>query len=874
MSSDQLVFGPFHIDMADERLWREQRVIPLKPKTFAVLCYLIEHAGRLITKEEFLNVLWADVRVGSAVVKVCIREIRNALGDPAKTPQYIETVARRGYRFIGPGVSSQHSGVSSLSSSPALSPQHSAPPLVGRETELAQLHSWLVKAISGERQVVFITGEAGIGKTTLVETFLRQIAGQADLWVAAGHCLEQYGAGEAYLPVLEAFGHLCREPQQEGMREVLSQYAPTWLLQMPALLGGVDLEGLHRRTVGATKERMLREMTETLEELTTTRGLVLWFDDVHWSDYSTLDLVSYLARRSQPARLLVICTYRPAAVVVHDHPLRTIKQDLQLHHHCEELPIALLTEGAVEEYLTARFSGSGIVARLTPIIHQRTEGNPLFMVNMVDHLVTQKVVVQRDGRWELAGEVAETDVPTSLREFIEQQIEEVSLEAQLVLEAGSVTEITFSAAVIAAGIGRAVGEVEQICEGLVRQARFLQRKGTEEWPDGTTAACYGFVHSLHQNVLAERVTPGRRVELHRHIGERLEAAYGARAGDLAAELALHFERGREYQRAVQYRQQAAETALLRFAYREAVAHLTIGIALVQKLPSTAEQLELELALQIALGPALMVLNGYADPAVERSYTRARQLCEQTGQAPRLFHILPGLRGIRFVRAELYAARDVAEQHLALAEATQDPGLLTWAHYGVGETELFTGDVSCARRHLQKGIDYYDPQKEIIFYTVPIVQSPGVACLSNMGWVLWLLGYPLQARVRSDEALSLAETLAHPFSLVFALVQALMLHEWRGETPAICGRVDQLIQMCHDQGFPMWRATGVVLRGAALVEHGQVADGIAQLRQGLTAYRATGAEVFLTLVFVMLARACAKAGKRKKGLRSLLRPLSK
>jgi predicted ATPase len=256
-----------------------------------------------------------------------------------------------------------------------------------------------------------------------------------------------------------------------------------------------------------------------------------------------------------------------------------MKYDLQVHHHCKELSLALLTEMAVAEYLATRFSGSDVATQIAPVIHQRTEGNPLFMVNMVDHLVTRKVVVQQDGQWELTGEVAETDVPASLRAFIEQQIEQVIPEAQQMIEAGSVTGMEFSAAVVAAGIDMAVGKVETMCEGLARQARFLQRKGIEEWPDGTVAANYSFVHALYQQILAERVMPGRCVELHRRIGERLEAAYGAQAGDRAAELALHFEHGREYQRAVQYRWQAGENALRQHAHHEAIIHLTKALEL-------------------------------------------------------------------------------------------------------------------------------------------------------------------------------------------------------------------------------------------------------------------------------------------------------
>jgi DNA-binding winged helix-turn-helix (wHTH) protein len=292
-----LVFPPFYLDLDNEQLWRGKRTIPLKPKTFAVLRYVVEHAGRLVTKDELLDALWPDVHVGEAVLKVCIREIRTALRDNAKAPRYIETVHRRGYRFIAPLTSAQPVSSSRFqvpSSKPVPTPYtlHPTPPLVGRDAELRQLHNWLEQALNGERQLAFITGEAGIGKTTLVEAFLAQIAAREDLWIARGQCLEQYGAGEAYLPVLEALGQLCRGPGREGVLAVLNRYAPSWLVQMPALLSEAELKAVRRKAEGATKERMLREMAEAIEALTAERTLVLRFDDLQWSDHSTFDLIS------------------------------------------------------------------------------------------------------------------------------------------------------------------------------------------------------------------------------------------------------------------------------------------------------------------------------------------------------------------------------------------------------------------------------------------------------------------------------------------------------------------------------------------------------------------------------------------------------
>jgi DNA-binding winged helix-turn-helix (wHTH) protein len=272
-------FAPFRLDPTNEQLWRGQQLVALKPKTFAVLRYLLERPHRLVTKDDLLDALWAGVHVGEAVLKTHLREIRQALGDNAKAPRFIETVHWRRYRFIA---------VVHHAPGPAQSaPPRLLPPLtsrfVGRQAELARLHESLERARGGERQVVLVTGEPGIGKTTLVKAFLDQLRDRDDLWLTWGQCIEPYGAGEAYLPVLEALGRLGRGPGGERIVEILTRQAPSWLAQMPGLLTAPERATLQRQAAGATPERMLREMAEALESLSKERLLVLWFEDLHWA---------------------------------------------------------------------------------------------------------------------------------------------------------------------------------------------------------------------------------------------------------------------------------------------------------------------------------------------------------------------------------------------------------------------------------------------------------------------------------------------------------------------------------------------------------------------------------------------------------------
>jgi predicted ATPase len=376
--------------------------------------------------------------------------------------------------------------------------------------------------------------------------------------------------------VWDVLAQLCQEPGGKRLKELLGQYAPMWLVQMPTLISDEEREALQRKVMGATRERMLREIAEAVEALTAQRPLVLILEDLQWADYSTLDLLAFLAwRRKKPARLLVIGTYRPVDVIVHEHPLKGIKQELQIHGYWQELKLGYLREAAVSQYLAAKFSQSQLPAELARIIHRRTDGNPFFMVSVADYLVAQGLITQIGGQWELTGGVegVEVEVPESLRQIIERQIDELDPEEQQMLEVASVVGTEFSAAAVAAGLGGEVGQVEERCARLARRGQFLRLAGTEEWPDGTVAARYGFIHVLYQKVVYERVPPGRRIGLHQRIGERKEAAYSNRVGEIAAELAAHFERGRDYRQAVQYLGQAGENAIRKHAHREAMDHL-------------------------------------------------------------------------------------------------------------------------------------------------------------------------------------------------------------------------------------------------------------------------------------------------------------
>jgi DNA-binding winged helix-turn-helix (wHTH) protein/tetratricopeptide (TPR) repeat protein len=790
------------LDLTNECLWRGTQAFSLRPKTFAVLRMLVERPGQLVSKTALLDTVWPETAVGDGVLMVCICELRRVLEDDPKTPRFIETVHRRGYRLIGHITVTNEPG-GAFPSTPSLQPvaPHVVPaavrvgPTVGREAELGQLHAWLHRALNGRRQVVFVTGEAGLGKTTVIETFLDTVRGPAALWIGRGQCIEHYGAGEAYLPVLEAFGRLCQAPGGEDLMALLARRAPTWLVQMPWLLSTADLETVQRRVMGATRERMLREMAETIEGMTASRPLILVFEDLHWSDYSTLALIATLARWQEPARLLLLGTYRPTDAAMRDHPLHRVQQELHVHALCAELLLTFLPETAIAAYVALRFPGAQLPGDLAPLIHQRTEGNPLFMVNMVTYWVAQGWLVEEEAGWTLGASLPalQAGMPASLQHMIDMQLDRLSPEEQRVLEAGSVAGVEFSAAAVAAGLENDVMGIDERCAALARRSGVLQACGEQVWPDGTVAGRYRFAHALYQEVLYSRLTVARRVYLHRQLGMRLEAGYGTQMGDIAAELARHFEQGRDVQRAVAYLRQAASSALHRYANREAIDALTKGLALLSTLPQTPERSQQELDLLLALGPALMATKGYGALEVEHTYAQALTLCQQMGETPQLFPVLVGLQRFYVLRAELQTARALCERLLTMAQHTQDVALLLIAHQRLGTLLVFQGEFALARDHLEHGIALYDAQRSrshILLHG----DDAGAGFLSYLAIAQWLLGHVDQAQERMQAALALARELEHPFSLAYALIAAAWFHQYRQEAQATQAHAQEAIAL--------------------------------------------------------------------------------
>jgi len=484
---------------------------------------------------------------------------------------------------------------------------------VGREPEMRKLGELLRQAIGGSGRVVFLTGEPGIGKTSLADEFIRRARQhQPGLLFSRGRCVEQYGIGEAYLPFLDAMSALLAAPGRERIAAVLRTYAPTWCLQLPAaFVSTSSLETLQRETIGATKERMLREMGDALGALTASTPLVLLLEDIHWADPSSIDLLRHLCQRIGGQRLLIIGTFRPEDVERSNHPLKTYKLEMQAHKLCEEISLGMLSHEHIAGYLDMCFAPNDFPRELPALIQRKTEGHPLFATSLVHLLSERGDIAKTNEHWRLTRPLAEMELeaPENVRSVIRKKIEALDETDRRTLQYASIEGEEFTSTVLARLLRIDELDLEEQLDRFDKVHRLIETRTEEELPDGALATRYRFAHALYQNVLYGDLVSKRRILLHREAGEQLLQHYGKQAPRIAAQLAMHFERGRDFGRAVEYLIQAGDNAAQLYANDEAEKHYSGALALVEKLPDE-EQAKTKLTIYQKRGTVNLALSRF------------------------------------------------------------------------------------------------------------------------------------------------------------------------------------------------------------------------------------------------------------------------
>jgi tetratricopeptide (TPR) repeat protein len=714
------------------------------------------------------------------------------------------------------------------------------PPLVGRHAELARLGAHLSKALAGRRQTVFITGELGIGKTALAQTFLDSLP--SDVWVAAGQCVEQYGASEPYRPVIDGLERICRDPRYPEAARVIQERAPSWLDQISLPARG-RRRGHGRRSDAPGADWMAGELTAALEALAAVKPLVVLLEDLHWSDHSTVQLIAGLSRRPDALRLLVVGTYRPAELFESGSPLLRVCRELRAHFQADEIELSLLHEEAVAELIARDRTWHDLSAAAARLRHW--SGNPLFLVHLLEHLENSGHLLARNGDWVLDHDLdGRTVLPRTLRSLVEEQIDRLDAGSRRLVEIASVVGEVFAAAAVADAADQTVPAVEQSFEDLCRRSRLVSRREWVKWPDGVFSSVYAFVHEFCRQVLYERLPSATLRDFHRRIGTRLELAYVDRVQEISSELASHFERGHDFERAARYYAMAADTAVARNADREAQIGLSKASELIAELTPGESRNRLELDLRVKLRAAAEKVS--ADHVREESaIEEGIGLLDGGEKPPELVTSLIHLARSYAIHGDTRAAREFGDRAARIAR--RENRNLFGAISQQADVRLLTGEFSDSRTFALEALMLADARG-----IAPDSTEGRIRCLSVAAQSSWYLGRFNEARVALARISDLSVTAPRTANLTAAEVLVAPIHERLGDT-------ERSLDLARTRRFVGRASSALVcatkaVRGWLLARRGRRSAGIALLRGNADTLKQIGAIAYLPQTFAWLAEA--------------------
>jgi predicted ATPase len=710
--------------------------------------------------------------------------------------------------------------------------------------------------------VVLLSGEAGIGKSRLVQVLKDHVTSEPHTrieWRGS-----PYHQQSAFFPVINQLQRLLRGHHDASPAEQLRTLESTLTASGVALAEAVPLLAALLSLPLPTSYPSLtlspqRQRQQTLETLLSwlhreaqRQPVLLIVEDLHWLDPSTLELLSLLMEQCAQWRLCLVLTARPEF-----HP------PWAMAAHFTSLTLRRLAPAEVGRLATHMAGGKALPPTVLQEVVRKTDGVPLFVEELTKTVLASGLLEEQEDRYALHGPLPPLAIPATLHDALLARLDRLAA-AKVVAQLGAVIGRTFAydllQAVAPLDAATLQGALAQLVEAEVVAQRGLPPQAT-----------YVFKHALIQDTAYQSLLKSARQQYHHRIAQALEQHLPDTSERQPELMAQHYTEAGLVAQAIPYWQRAGEHAITRSANLEAIRHLTKGLALLKTMPDIPERRQHELTLLTVLGTPLVLTKGHAAPEVEATYTRAHELCQQLGDTPQLFSALLGLRRYHYHRGELRTAHELGEQLLRLAEHLEDSGLLVRAHMMLAENLVYLGEFACARVYAEQGLAHYAHQEhraQVFHYG----NDPGVGCCAFAAMALWVLGYPDQARQRSDEALAWAQALAHPFTLGFALQFAAYIHQLRREVALTHARVEALIALATEQGFAMWMARGPILRGWALAEQGQAADGLAQIHQGLAAWQVMGS-LYMTNDAALMASVYGRMEQPEEGLRALAEALA-
>ena len=846
------VFDRFRLSDDGTLLLAQGNVVRVTPKVLQTLLVLVQNAGQVVTKDDLLRAVWPDTIVEDTGLTRNISVLRQALGDEEE--HFIATVPRIGYRFVARVEHFETAG-----NDDRARPQNSLePPIshgprkhltVGHRQERAEVDRAFAATQNGSGRLIAVSGEPGIGKTTIVEEFLGEL--DPAILVGRGRCSERLAGAEPHLAVLEALDELFS--RDRTVAASLRRLAPTWFVHVAPRFGNETLEPQVPEYVPrGSAERLIRELTVFLEEISRSRPLVLFIDDLHWSDISTVDLIAHLAGRLARMRVLVIVAYRANEMVATNHPFGRLRGELLGRGQLTEIAVSLLTVADVSEYVLARLVDRNIPKELPALVHQKTEGHALFMTDLVRYL-------QEHGIATGSTAALTREVPESLKGMIERTLQALDEDAKQLLRLSALHGNEFESAIIAQVSERNPVLVEEQLHALARVHGLVTITREHTLPNGVFSLRCRFVHVLYQNALFASTTSSRRAEWARSIGEALAAAYEARTDLIASELAVLFEIARDFFKAAQYFLTASRAATGRFAFREASDLAKRGLQCLCAARANSNDLQrLEVDLTFALFTPLASIQGYASPDVESLLQRLLQLCDGIRDSAVTAAALSATWIVRMVRGECLAAKDVGLRMISLARSAKDDMLLMSGHSQVEIACHHMGEFRQAQEHADEAIAL-EPVGRYSDRRLLSILDPVVAALAESSRNLVIMGYPRRAREHSDRAVDIGRRIGHPDSLAFAWFFHALNRGFCGDWNSSVESADTGISLASENDSVQTLAWNRTARGWALAHIGRVDEGIQELAAGIGSSRTIMGQVGFPQQSLMMAEALLLKG---------------
>jgi class 3 adenylate cyclase/predicted ATPase len=738
-------------------------------------------------------------------------------------------------------------------------------PLVGREQEVALLLERWAQVKDGLGQVVLLSGEAGIGKSRLVQVLKEHVASEPQAWLTPCQC-SPYHQNTALHPMIDLLERVAlrfereESPQQKlsKLEGFLVQYGLPLAEAVPlfASLLSLPLSADYAPlTVSPVqqKQQTLQALLTILLRIAAQQPVLFVMEDLHWIDPSTLEFLSLLVDQGPTARTLALLTFRP-----------DFSPPWTGRAHLTQVTLNRLPRRQAAEMTGQVAHGKALPPAVVQQVVAKTDGVPLFVEELTKMVLESGLLQERAERYELISPLPPLAIPATLHDSLMARLDRLATVKSLA-QLGATLGREFSYELLQA---ISLWDEDTLQQGLHQlvAAEFLYQQGLP--PQAT----YLFKHALIQEAAYQSLLRSTRQQYHQHIAQVVEARFPEICETQPELVAHHYTEASLSEQAIPYWQRAGQRAVERSANLEAVAHLTQALELLSTLPNTPERAQQELLIQTTLGPALMVTKGYAAPDVEHAYARARELCQQVGETPQLFSVLRGLAFFYAVRADFHTARVLGEQLMGLAQRLQEPPCPLIAHDILAGSLFHLVELASAQALLEQGTALYDPLQHRALIVMH-GQDPGVACRSYAARPLWLLGYPDQALQWSREALTLAQELAHSPSLAFARNWAATVAQYRRDAPATQAQAEVLMALAAEQGFAHWLASGTILRGWALAQQGAREEGLAQMRQGMAAWQATGAEVDRPYFLALQAEAYENVDQPEEALCVLIEALS-